>query len=107
MQDFLLTNVRQRFSIDEVIFSHLVNFVRFVVESIDLQAVHGATGADQDISDFLLEFEEMATSIATNYITTARTSTVLNKQPGISKFLDRFGSDFSCKSLIPLMLSNA
>jgi len=62
MQDFLLTNVRKRFSIDEVISSQLVNFVRFDAERTDLQAIHGAIGADQDISNLSLEFEEMAMS---------------------------------------------
>jgi len=31
MQDFLLTNMRQRFSVDKVISSQLINFVRFDV----------------------------------------------------------------------------
>jgi len=57
----------------------IVNFVRFDVESTDLRAI----GVDQDISDLSLEFEEMATSIAFNYKTTARTSKVLDRQPRI------------------------
>jgi len=99
MQDFLLTNVRQRFSIDEVISSQLVNFVRFDVESTDLRAIHGAIGADQDISDLSLEFEEMAISIATNYKTTARTIVkCLTDSQEYPNVLIVFGSDFSCKA---------
>jgi len=60
MQNFLLTNVRQRFSVDDVLSSQLVNFMRFNVESTDLRAVNGAIGADLDIYDSSLEFEEMA-----------------------------------------------
>ena len=60
--DSLIAFLRQRFSTDEVITSQLVVFVRFDVDKTDLRAVHVALGADLDIAELTLEFEELARS---------------------------------------------
>ena len=59
--DSLIAFLRQRFSTDEVITSQLVVFVRFDVDKTDLRAVH-VLGADLDIAELTLEFEELARS---------------------------------------------
>jgi hypothetical protein len=56
----LVEFLKQRFSFDDVITSHLVHFVQFDVQNTDLTAVHTAIAADLDITELALEFEELA-----------------------------------------------
>jgi hypothetical protein len=62
ISDSLVEFLRQRFSIDKVVTSQLVDFVRFDVEKTDLRDVHSAIGADLDIAELTLEFAELARS---------------------------------------------
>ena len=62
MQRFITESLReflrQRFSLDDIITTHLVSFVRFDA-NVDLHAVHETIATDLDCTDLSLEFEEL------------------------------------------------